>query len=345
MSTFMRSTGFRLTIVSLGLAVLSGCFGGDGMFRDRGQDYRQAKLSAPLELPPGVSSETLDDQYVVPGIQAHKPLPGKFEIQRPEPLAKNVGTAEVKIQTLDNQSWILLDGDPNQVWPRMRIFLGRAGLEIASADGKTAIIDTQWRDPVGDGASRERFRFRLEEGVHKGTSEIHVLVQINGNDQWPDKSDDFKRESQMVRVVAQYLADQDTAGAVSILAQRSDGKGKIFIEGGDGGLDSRHLRLQLPLDRAWAALGLALVKAGFEIEDDRREVNKYWLIYTDPEAEQPGWFARTFGARRSNLSRYVVEMKEVGPEEARIYLNYQKGRRLREDEREKLLTRIMGYLY
>jgi outer membrane protein assembly factor BamC len=342
MSTFMRSTGFRLTIVSLGLTVLSGCFGGDGMFRDRGQDYRQAKLSAPLELPPGVSSETLDDQYVVPGIQTHKPLPGKFEIQRPEPLTKNVGTAEVKIQTLDNHSWILLDGDPNQVWPRMRIFLGRAGLVIAKADSKTAIIETQWRDPDGDGASRERFRFRLEEGVHTGTSEIHVLVQINGNEQWPEKSDDVNRESQMVRVVAQYLADQETAGVVSILAQRSDGKGRIFIE---GGLDSRHLRLELPVGRAWAALGLALVKAGFEIEDDRSEVNKYWLTYIDPDAQEPGWFARTFGAPRNDLSRYVVEMQEVGPEEALIYLNYQKDRLLGKDEREKLLRRIMGYLY
>jgi outer membrane protein assembly factor BamC len=342
MSTFMRSTGFRLTIVSLGLTVLSGCFGGDGMFRDRGQDYRQAKLSAPLELPPGVSSETLDDQYVVPGIQTHKPLPGKFEIQRPEPLTKNVGTAEVKIQTLDNHSWILLDGDPNQVWPRMRIFLGRAGLVIAKADSKTAIIETQWRDPDGDGASRERFRFRLEEGVHTGTSEIHVLVQINGNEQWPEKSDDVNRESQMVRVVAQYLADQETAGVVSILAQRSDGKGRIFIE---GGLDSRHLRLELPVGRAWAALGLALVKAGFEIEDDRSEVNKYWLTYIDPDAQEPGWFARTFGAPRNDLSRYVVEMQEVGPEEALIYLNYQEDRLLGKDEREKLLRRIMGYLY
>ncbi|CAA0079614.1 Outer membrane protein assembly factor BamC [Zhongshania aliphaticivorans] len=341
----MRSNGFRLTVMGLVLAILSGCFGG-GVFRDRGQDYRSAKLSAPLELPPGVESQTLDDQYVVPGIQTHKPLPGEFEVQPPEPLAKNVGTAEVKIQTLDDHSWILLDGDPNQVWPRMRIFLGRAGLDIAKADGESAIIETEWRDPNGDGASRERFRFRLEEGVQKDTSEIHVLVQINGNEEWPQTSDNAKRESQMVRVVAQYLADQETAGSVSILAQRSDGKGKIFIEGGeDSGPDSRHLRLLLPVDRAWAALGLALVKAGFEIEDDRREVNKYWLTYVDPEAEQPGWFARTFGARRNGLSRYVVEMQEVGPEEARIYLNYQKGRRLREAEREKLLTRIMGYLY
>jgi len=339
----MHSTVFRIMTVSLGLAVLSGCMS-DGAFRDRGDDYRKAKLSAPLELPPGVSSATLDDKYVVPGLQTHTVLPGKFELKRPEPLAKNVGTAEVKIQTLDGKSWILLDGDPNQVWPRMRVFLGRAGLKVARADGATSVIETEWRDPNGDGSTRERFRFRLDQGVQKGTSEIHLLTQINGGDDWPAQSDSLDREAQMVRVVAQYLADSEQDASVSMLAQRSDGKGKIFLEGSPEG-DGQYLRLQLQEDRAWAALGLALVKAGFEIEDDRREVNKYWLNYSDTEADEMGWFTRLFSARRANLSRYVVELRPAVNGESFIYLNYQKGRRLRDTERENLLKRIMGYMY
>ncbi|WP_373079668.1 outer membrane protein assembly factor BamC [Zhongshania sp.] len=348
MSENMHSTVIRVMTVSLGLVVLSGCmFGDSGAFRDRGDDYRKAKLSAPLELPPGISSDALDDKYVVPGLQTHTVLPGKFDLPRPEPLAKNVGTAEVKIQTLEGKSWILLDGDPNQVWPRMRVFLGRAGLKVARADGATSTIETEWRDPNGDGSTRERFRFRLEQGVQKGTSEIHMLTQINGGDNWPAVSDSLERESQMVRVVAQYLADSEADASVSMLAQRNDGKGKIFLEGTEDGADGRYLRLQLPEDRAWAALGLALVKAGFEIEDDRREVNKYWLTYLDPDAEEMGWFSRIFSARRPGLSRYVVELRPVGESKAEslIFLNYQKGRRLRETERENLLKRIMGYMY
>ncbi len=344
----MHSTVFRLMTVSLGLVVLSGCmFGDTGSFRDRGDDYRKAKLSAPLELPPGVSSAALDDKYVVPGLQTHTVLPGKFELQRPEPLAKNVGTAEVKIQTLEGKSWILLDGDPNQVWPRMRVFLARAGLKVASANAETSTIETEWRDPNGEGTTRERFRFRLDQGVQKGTSEIHMLTQINGSEEWPAVSDSLERESQMVRVVAQYLADSEGEASVSMLAQRSDGKGKIFLEGTEDGADGRYLRLQLQEDRAWAALGLALTKAGFEIEDDSREVNKYWLTYRDTEADEMGWFTKLFSARRQNLSRYVVELRPVGDSgaESLILLNYQKGRRLEETERENLLKRIMGYMY
>jgi outer membrane protein assembly factor BamC len=344
MSKNMRSTGFRLIAVSLGLAVLSGCFGGDGMFRDRGQDYRRAKLSKPLEVPAGMSSQTLGDKYVVPGIQTHKALDGDFDLPRPEALSKNVGSEEIKIQTLNGKSWILLDGDPNQVWPRMRLFLSRAGLLVASADGDSGIIETEWRDPAGDGLSRERFRFRLEQGIQKGTSEIHMLTQINGGDAWPAVSSDLERESQMVRVVAQYMADSEAAGSVSILAQRTDGKGKIFLEG-EAGSEERYLRLLLPTDRAWAALGLALVKAGFEIDDDRPEVNKYWLTYLDPDAEELGWFAKMFSARPLDLSRYVVELRPVASEESLITLDYQKGRRLDSAEREILLKRIMGYIY
>lgn len=335
----MSSSTVKSLIVVVSLLALSAC----GAFRDRSNDYRRAELSKPLELPPGIESESLDDRYVVPGIQSHTVLPGEFSLPRPEPLTKNVGTAEVKIQKLDDQRWILLDGMPNQVWPRVRAFLDRAGLKLAEVDGAQGIMETEWRE-TEPGAPLERFRFTLDQGVQLGTSEIHVLVQNRPGGEFPEQSTDLQREEQMVRVLAQFLADSEARGTVSILARRggTEAKGKIFLEGEDG---SHYLRLYLPNDRAWAALGLALTKAGFEIEDASRAVNKYWLSYVDPEEGKPGWFARMIGADRRKRSRYVVEMKELGEYENVILLNYQKGRRLRNDEREALLNRIMGFLH
>lgn len=147
----------------------------------------------------------------------------------------------------------------------------------------------------------------------------------------------------MARVLAQFLADSESQGSVSILAKRGGkSKGKIFIEG-EG--EERYLRLFLPYQRAWAALGLALNKAGFEIEDEAPAVNKYWLSYVAPEDREGGWLSGFFGANKAKRSRYVVEMKPVAEGESVILLNYQKGRRLGNEEREVLLKRIMGYLH
>ncbi|MDX1506502.1 MAG: outer membrane protein assembly factor BamC [Spongiibacter sp.] len=334
----MSSSTVKYSIVVVSLLAMSAC----GAFRDRSHDYRRAELSKPLELPPGVESDALGDRYVVPGIESHTVLPGEFSLPRPEPLTKNVGTAEVKIQKLDDQRWILLDGTPNQVWPRVRAFLDRAGLKLGDIDGEQGIMETEWRE-TEPGAPLERFRFVLDQGVQVGTSEIHVLVQNRPGEDFPEVSTDLQREDQMVRVLAQYLADSEAQGTVSILARRggSESKGKIFLEGEEG---NHYLRLFLPNERAWAALGLALTKAGFEIEDASPAVNKYWLSYIDPE-EELGWFSRMIGADRRKRSRYVVEMKMLGEFESVILLNYQKGRRLRNDEREALLKRIMGFLH
>ena len=327
-------------VVVLSAVVLSAC----GVFRDRSDDYRRAELSKPLDLPPEMQSEALGDEYAVPGIAGHQRLKGEFNAPRPEPLAKNVGQAEVRIQSLDGNRWILLDGAPNQVWPRVRAFLDRVGLEVADINVEQGIIETQWRD-AEQVQGQERFRFRLEQGVQVGTSEVHTLVQTGGaGTPWPQRSTDKDRERQVVKVLAQYLANEEAAGTVSILAKRKGRElGKIFLEG-EG--DQTYIRLKdLPYDRAWAALALALEKSGFEIDEAHQSVNKLWLSYFDPEKNRPGFFRRLFGAERKYIARYVVEMRPVSDNEHLIFLNFQKGRRLPEEKRQDILNRVMGYLH
>jgi outer membrane protein assembly factor BamC len=335
----MRRISVQLVVVGMSLLVLGGC----SSLRDRSNDYRKATLSEPLQLPPGMRSDSLDDRYVVPGIQEHAALSGEFVPPRPEGIAKNVGHAEVRIQKLDNARWILADGNPNQNWPRVRAFLDRVGLKLAAIDGNRGAMESEWRTPE-PGSPPERFRFSLEQGVQVGTSEISVVVQTRPGEVWPQKSDDPQREETMVRILAQYLADSQAESAVSVLARHSGSKqeGKIFIEG-EG--NNQYLHLRLPEERAWAALGLALEKSGFEIEEFHRSVNKYWLSYINPDEDEPGWFASLFGINNVKKSRYVVEMRPIGKDEALIYLNYQKGRRLKAEERDILLRRIMGYMH
>lgn len=328
----------RLTVL-LSVVTLTAC----GVFRDRSDDYRRAELSKPLDLPPTMQSEALGDEYAVPGIAGHNPLKGEFNAPRPEPLAKNVGQAEVRIQSLGDSRWILLDGAPNQVWPRVRAFLDRVGLEVANINVEQGMIETQWRD-VEQVQGEERFRFRVEQGVQVGTSEVHILVQTGSRGPWPQTTTDQTRERQVVKVLAQYLANEEAAGTVSILAKRQGRElGKIFLEG-EG--DQTYIRLKdLAYDRAWAALALALEKSGFEIEEAHQSVNKLWLSYYDPEKNRPGFLRRLFGAERKYVARYVVEMRPVNEQEYLIFLNYQKGRRLPEEKRQDILDRVMGYLH
>ncbi len=328
---------FKPALLLIVSAMLSAC----GLFHDRSNDYRRATLEAPLQLPAEMQSDSLKDRYAVPGIAQHQTLDGEFIIPRPDGLAKNVGYAEVRIQKLGAKTWILTEGSPSEVWGRVRNFMDYAGLSLAYANGDQGILETAWRTP-DDTRPRERFRFTLEQGVQLKTTEISVLVQTGSNTDWPQQSTDAPREAAFVKSLAQNLADSQVQGTVSVLARNvaASNKGKIFMEG-EG--EKQYLRLLLPTERAWAALGLALEKAGFEIEEAHRSVNKYWVSYVDPD-RQPGWLARKLGVGDVS-SRYVVEMQELGSREVLIFLNFQQGRRLSIEERERMLTRIMGYTH
>lgn len=336
----MRFSGIRLLVLTASAGLLVAC-SSDGTFRDRANDYRQAKLSAPLSLPEGVEAIGIRDSYRVPGIESHVVLPGKFVTPRPDPLAKNVGQSEVRIQRMGDERWILVDGAPGQVWPRLRIFVDKARLKVSHVQANAGIIDTDWRD-LSEGV-KERFRLQVDQGVQRATSEIRVLqMQDEGSMLWPAASTDPEREAHLVKVLAQFLADTEAAGSISRLAQQGKTGGKIFIE---GEADKRHLRLALTSDRAWATLGLGLEKAGFEITDSLAETRRYLLIYKDPSIEEPGWFKRLFGAEAPEPEKYVADMSVLGDASVAIYLNFQDGQKLADTRREELLKRLMGYLY
>ena len=129
----------RVWVVILTVLLVSGC-----TWRDRANDYRQAQLSKPLVLPPGIESTALHDSYRVPGIESHTVLPGKFAVPQPDPLIKDVEQGVVRIQKMGEDRWILLDGSPGQIWPRLRGFLNLGGFPVARTDAVNGIIETGW---------------------------------------------------------------------------------------------------------------------------------------------------------------------------------------------------------
>ena len=114
-----------------------------------------------------------------------------------------------------------------------------------------------------------RFRFRMEQGVQRGTSELHVLQMHQAGDveNWPAKSDDPELAGQMLQAVAQYLANSADSAPVSMIAEQGiRATGKISMqESADG---YTYIHLELPYARAWASLGRALAKSTFEIRSE-----------------------------------------------------------------------------
>lgn len=344
--------------IVVSLLVLSGCgwlFGDDGVFRDRSDDYRQARLAPALTVPEDLSAEAIDDGFGIPPIEDESQLQGEFEVPRPDPLTQNVEDELVRIQRLGEEQWILVATNPGQLWPRLRGFLNAAAIGVSRADAVSGIIETAWLEPVNEQLLPERYRIRIEQGVQRGNSEIYVVqADRRAGEDWPRQSSNTEREALMVQELAQFLANNALAGSVSMLAQRAiDSEGKVFFKREPD--RDPFLELLLTKDRAWASLSLALEKAGFEMTDLNRSQSRFW-VRIDPnkddvpeEVEDEGgfwsglWDLLTWGddeAEEGDPIDYVVDLQEQSAGIQRVVIAREDAAAMPTGEAEGLLKRI-----
>jgi outer membrane protein assembly factor BamC len=341
----------KTTVASFVLINASACswiFDDEGTFRDRSNDYRRAVIEAPLELPESIESETMDDNFAIPEITDQTSLVEKFVLPAPEPLDEDVGREAVRISTFDDQRWILANGTPGTVWPRLRGFLSLNQLGVQRADATNGIIDTVWLQPSGEDTLRERYRLRIEQGVQRGSSEVYVLqADTTAGESWPKNSSSDEREQLIIQELAQYLADSATAATISMLAQQAiDSSGKVTLEEDAKGM--RHIKLNLPFSRSWASVGNALKKAGFEIDDLNRSENIYYVHYiSNNDKDKLGFFASLLSWNSKDDGKgtaYFIRVREQGERAATIYVDLQSGETMDENATVRILKLIKKHL-
>jgi outer membrane protein assembly factor BamC len=327
---------------------LNGCgyiIGDDGVFRDRSEDYKKAPQTPPVSVPEGVESVEMRDLYVIPAVEDSYLSQGEFEVPRPAPLTAAAGEELVKIQKLGEDSWILIGVAPGQLWPQVRNFISATGMQVARADARAGIMESNWVSLEGERLP-SRFRFRMEQGVQRGTSELHVLQMSQGvgSDEWPRKSASPALEGEMLQAVAQYLADSAESAPVSMIAEQGiSAGGKIALREAPEG--HSYLQLELPYDRAWASLARALEKSSFAITDRDRSSGIYYVRFRgDGSEEDEGWWASLWGEDEMPPSDrvYQVSMTSVSDEAVVIRIGPQDGVPLERGDEQEMLMQIKG---
>ncbi len=277
--------------VLLGLAGCGYLFGDEGVFRDQSEDYKRAPETAVIDVPEGKQLGNLEEIYPIPPVQEQLVLAGEFEVPRPTPLVSGAAAEMVRIQSLGDDSWALVAAPPGQLWPQVRGFLTAAGIQVARMDARAGIMDTNWLDLEGQTVA-SRFRYRIEQGVQRGTSELHVLQMYQAGDgqTWPQSSDNPEQESEMLRAVAQFIANSTESAPVSMIADQSmSASGKISLQEAPEGY--AYIRVGLPFNRGWASLAKALEDSRFEITDRDRSAGTYYARFLGPDSgDEDGWF-------------------------------------------------------
>ena len=315
---------------AIALLTCSGCgylFGDQGIFRDNSQDYKTAPEVGVLAVPEAKDSSALGEIYPIPPVEQNLVLAGEFEVPRPAPLVAGAGEEIVRIQKLGDVSWALIGVAPGQVWPQVRSFMAASGIQVARVDARAGIMESNWLT-LQNAPMASRFRFRMEQGVQRGTSELHVLQMHQAGDvnSWPATSDNPEQAHEMLQAISQYMANSADSAPVSMLAEQGiSASGKIAMQESPDGYT--YIQLALPYDRAWASLGRALSKSAFEVTDKDRSAGRYDARFLGPQSEEEdGWFDWLFGGEDAHPlagEMFLVTMRDVSEQAVEIRLQPQ----------------------
>jgi len=314
---------FRISLLTAALAATAACSylpGSNDMFRDRQGDYLVSPIAPPLSVPAELDSFTLEEMFPIPPQES---VDGGDFITPPPPRELDYRIREgVIVQRFGERRWILIGATPGQVWPRLRDFWSTAQLSVAIENPVEGIMETDWLET--EGREPEKYRVRIEPGLHAGNSEIYV-VQIsqsalgNAATQGVDTSHDLERENTMLSAISLYLADRTDlyrASSVSLLAGSIEIDSKANIVRGAAG--EFLLELNIDYERAWGQVGQSLSSAGVEIVDSDRDARFFNVLFAGVVSEeQPGFLKRTF-SRGSNAndqpSRLIVRLSPQSTE-------------------------------
>ena len=308
-------------------------------------------------MPESIGESSVGNTYPVPELQYSSVLPEKFTVPRVESLGDVESMGAVRIQKLFDDRWILVNRAPTQTWPLITRFLQGNNIKLALEDADGGVIETEWlKDADRSGDFREQYRYELRSGVQQNTTEVLVKQRSAGDEslaaqQWK-KSTEEPREESMTNLLAEFLASSPQQASHSLLAQGISTANKANLAYTPDG--QPYITLELPYQRGWASIGLALEKAEFKITDKYHEQGLYYANYepsSDRRQLRRSWFSR-LAFWRSNKDEEIKgqykitvradsELSAAQSDSLQIRIKSDTERTLQNNEQAYLLNRIL----
>lgn len=275
-------------------------------------DYKKSKPTDALEIPPDMSSHTINDApdaidiagtTYVEEMGETAPTGGGRAVL---PSQKNM-----RVERDGDQQWLVVYGSPELVWPQVKEFWLQEGFLIRKEDPRVGILETGWLENRADipqgpirnvlgkvmdsaytAATRDQYRTRLERGSDEGFTEIYVThrgveevvsgTAVDPNTSWQMRPTDPELEAEMLKRMMVFLGVEEQKAAVMVSKQTEQAVRAQLVSDSNGDM----LIIDEDFSRAWRRTGVALDRVGFAVDDRIRSDGIYYVQYNDPLADQ-----------------------------------------------------------
>lgn len=285
----MNAKLFKQTsLVIMMTTALTGCgaFSNlDEVVPDNTQKYRRAETMPPLDVPPDLSSNRINDN--IGALQDSSSTYSEFEEASTNPLADIYNIAPDRKPALSGEGTnrhLVVPGDREVTWQRIQEFWASKQMNIARIDSRIGLMDT------GPDAENYAYRLRMERGDTTKTAEVYISAV-------DDSKRNVQKDEAMLRQLAEYLGalyQEDSAEVKAAMpAPVPEETARVLMM--DDANGNQHLLIEQDYQTAWMRVGRVLDSKGFSVEERDRAQGYYFVRYIDPfqeiEQEEPGFFS------------------------------------------------------
>ena len=292
-------------------ALLAAC--SSSTLENKKVDYKSAKETKPLEIPPDIAAPATSDRYALPDAPGRatatyseyaQDQPSRNQLQGVLPKIEGA-----HIERAGSQRWLVVNEPVEQVWPTLREFWQEMGFIVAVDNPQIGVMATDWAenrakipqsllaqrlgkvlDQAYSAPERDRYRTRVERSAdgksteiyisHQGAYEMYVTdanMRQTGRTVWQPRPPDPNLEAEMLtRLMVKFGTNQQVATA-EVRSAKIEPRAALTKANGQPVLTMKD-----DFDRSWRRVGLTLDRLGFAVQDRDRAGGLYYVKYMNP---------------------------------------------------------------
>ena len=325
----------KLSVLTVVISATSGCswlWGENGYFRNRSNDYLQARQAPMLVVPENLQAETrpFDPLYPIPNNIPNSTASGNFKVPRPPALQSTSASASNNASSLQNRQgvqWFIAYQTVPASYAQALQYFRQSGFHINTTHAETGEFTTDWLESTAlvstlgskllgsEPALKDhefKIRVRVEPGVNNNTSEIYALAVLRptgsaADTSWPATSENIALESvlldELMTNITQSSSGSSTIGSTSAEAILDKDSQNMPI-----------LRMNGDADLVWTRVERAISMSDIKIDDIDRGTGAYYidLAKNADGSSKSGFFSRLFSSSDSQTEPYIIKMLQEG---------------------------------
>lgn len=336
------------------LLTVTGC----SLIDDRTEAYVDAPTGDPIKGPDGEPLPRAREAYPIRDLEgtASGPLMPS-DIPRPPDMTSEILEENYLVESLGDQTWVLVNEVPGRVWPSVSAFMNEQGLGVAYESTQLGIIQSEVANysqrarellEMSDSGGAEPttlVQARVAPGVRRKTTEVQFrLRQLDESPgqllTWPSQSDNPAIERKLLESLAVFLKEREDNKSYSRAALRMSNAPKVRLQ--SGGEQAAGIEMTVPYERAWAEVRRALDEARIPVVDLDRSEGQFYVDFRTEDEREPGWFS-WFSDAPEPIYSFHVRLEET---DEGVFITTGKAPDYQGPNRsQRLLSELFEYLY